>query len=102
MTNIEHLNELLKENKKDTFLLYALALEHVKINDFLKAKNIFQQLIIEDPNYLATYFQYGNLLAQIGDLKLAEVIFKKGIDIATTQNKIKTRQELEQALFLLD
>ena len=54
MTNIEQLNELLKENKKDTFLLYALALEHVKINDFLKAKNIFQQLIIEDPNYLAT------------------------------------------------
>ncbi len=102
MSKIEQLHELLKENKKDTFLRYALALEHIKLKEVELAKNIFQEIIIEDPNYLATYYQYGNLLAETGDNSLAEVIFKKGIDIATTQNKLKTRQELEQALFLLD
>ncbi len=102
MSKIEQLHELLKENQKDTFLRYALALEHVKLKEFELAKNIFQEIIIEDPNYLATYYQYGNLLAETGDNSLAEVIFKKGIDIATEQNKLKTRQELEQALFLLD
>lgn len=102
MTKIEQLQELLKENQKDTFLRYALALEYVKIKEFSLAQNIFQELIIEDPDYLATYFQYGNLLAETGHIQPAEVIFKKGIEIATAQNKHKTRQELEQALFLLD
>jgi Tfp pilus assembly protein PilF len=102
MSKIEQLIELLKENSKDTFLRYALALEHLKLNEFNAAKAIFQDLVNEDPNYLATYYQYGNLLAQMGEIDLATNIFKQGMAVAEAQNKIKTKQEIEQALFLLD
>lgn len=102
MSKIKQLQELLKENPKDAFLRYALALEHVKQKELSLAKNIFEELIQEEPDYLATYFQFGNLLAETGDYALAEQTFKKGIEVATQQNKLKTRQELEQAMFLLD
>jgi len=102
MNKIQQLHEFLKENPKDTFLRYALALEYVKVNELAMAKIAFEELILQDPDYLPTYYQYGNLLAEIGQLEPAEVIYKKGMEIATSQNKLKTRQELERAIFLLD
>jgi tetratricopeptide (TPR) repeat protein len=102
MSKIKQLQELLKENPDDTFLNYALALEHVKLNNNEIAAHIFDILIINESQYLATYLQYGNLLAQIGQNIKAENIYKRGIEVATLQNNLKAKQELEQALFLLD
>jgi tetratricopeptide (TPR) repeat protein len=102
MSKIEQLLEFLKENPDDTFYHYALALEYLKVKELTLAISIFEKLIMENPNYLATYYQYGNLLADIGQNELAEEIFKKGITIASIQNNHKTRQELEQAMFLLE
>jgi len=102
MSKIAELIGFLKDDPNDNFIRYALALEYTKIEEFEKAKNIFDKLILEAPNYLPTYYQYGNLLVEIGQSNLAEEIYKKGIEIADSQLKIKTKQELEQALFLLD
>lgn len=102
MSKIEQLQNLLIETPTDSFLNYALALEFVKANEHAKAEVIFDKLIRHDANYLATYLQYGNLLAIIGNNEKAACIYEMGIKIAAAQNNIKTRQELEQALFLLD
>ncbi len=102
MNKIDQLQEFLKENPKDTFLRYALALEYVKDNEINLAITIFEELILNDPQYLATYFQFGQLLAELGQNIRAELVFKNGIEIAKLQNNSKTCQELEQALFLLD
>ena len=102
MNKIDQLQEFLKENPKDTFLRYALALEYVKDNEINLAITIFEELILNDPQYLATYFQFGQLLAELGQNIRAELVFKNGIEIAKLQNNLKTCQELEQALFLLD
>jgi len=102
MSKIEQLREFLKENPGDSFLRFALALEFIKIENFDDALKLFKLLVEEDPQYLATYLHYGNLLSATGNSSLAEKIYTIGIDIANAQNKIKARQELEQALFLLD
>jgi predicted Zn-dependent protease len=102
MNKISQLHEFLNESPNDSFLLYALALEYIKGNEVEKAINIFEQLVKSDEQYLATYLQYGNLLGQLGNLKMAEEILNKGVEIANQQNNIKTRQELEQAIYLLD
>jgi hypothetical protein len=102
VNKIDQLQEFLKENPKDTFLRYALALEYVKDNEINLAITIFEELILNDPQYLATYFQFGQLLAELGQNIRAELVFKNGIEIAKLQNNSKTCQELEQALFLLD
>jgi Flp pilus assembly protein TadD len=102
MSKIEQLKELLKENPNDTFLNYALALEQVKLHNYNEAVIIFQLLVKNEPKYLATYLQLGNLLSELGQNKQAEDIYLKGIEIAISQNKQKAKQELEKALFLLD
>jgi tetratricopeptide (TPR) repeat protein len=102
MSKINQLQNLLRETPDDSFLNYALALEYTKINSFEEATIIFENLLLNDPDYLATYLHYGNLLAQLGQNEKAAGIYQKGIVIAEKQNKIKTRQEIEQALFLLD
>ena len=102
MSKIAELIEFLKDDPNDNFIRYALALEYTKIEEYENAKSIFDILVKEAPHYLPTYYQYGNLLAEIGQPGLAEEIYKKGIEIADSQLKIKTKQELQQALFLLD
>jgi len=102
MSRIEQLQEFMKESPNDSFLIYALALEYVKINKFSEAIKLFEGLVENDIQYLATYLQYGNLLAETDDIAKAEEIYNKGIEIARLQNNSKTRQEIEQALYLLD
>lgn len=102
MSKIEQLSEFLKENPDDAFINYALALEYIKINHKEKAIELFKFLVSKEPNYLATYLHYGNLLAEIGETTQAASIYEKGIVVAGSQNNMKAKGELEQALFILD
>jgi tetratricopeptide (TPR) repeat protein len=102
VNKIDQLHEFLRENPKDAFLRYALALEYTRDKEFNLAIPIFEELIQNNPQYLATYYQFGQLLAALGQNVKAELILKNGIEIAKLQNNLKTCQELEQALFLLD
>jgi tetratricopeptide (TPR) repeat protein len=102
MNKIEQLLNLLKNDEKDTFLLYALSLEYIKLKDYSKSIEILQFLVETKPNYLATYYQYGKVLNELGEITKAEIIYKKGIEIASSQNNTKIKQDLESALFLLD
>lgn len=102
MSKIEQLHEFLKENPDDSFLRFALALEFIKAVNYDEALKLFKLLVEQDPDYLATYLHYGNLLGATGNTSMAEKIYAQGIAVAKAQSKIKARQELEQALFLLD
>lgn len=102
MSKINQLLEFLKENPKDPFINYALALEYCKLNNFEKANELFQLLTLHHPDYLATYLHYGNLLAQSGKSEEASVIYTKGIEVALAQKNMKAKGEIEQALWMLD
>lgn len=102
MNKIEQLQTMLMESPDDNFLNYALALENVKAKNYDQAISIFEKLTISASNYLATYLHYGNLLVDINQPEKAAVIYQKGIKVASNQKNIKARQELEQALFLID
>ncbi|MCC6253267.1 MAG: tetratricopeptide repeat protein [Bacteroidia bacterium] len=98
MNKINQLNEWLKENPDDSFLIYALALEYIKNNQIQEAKKQFDELTQKHPKYLATYLQFGNLLAEMGNKEKAEDIYRKGLEIAIEQNNSKTYKEINQAL----
>ncbi len=102
MNRIDQLQTLWNENPTDAFLIYALALEFVKIKKNTEAKYYFEKLVTEHTTYLATYLQYGNLLAHEGNFEKAEVIYRMGMQIAASQKQTKTYNEIEQALFLMD
>jgi len=98
MNRIEILKGFLKENPNDSFSRYALALEYVKLDKHDDAVQEFETVKKNDPDYVATYFQLGQLYQKIGKTHDAEKTFRTGITVATKLGEDHTRSELEGAL----
>ena len=100
-SRIEQLQEFLEEDSNDSFLKYALALEYVRIDEKDAAKDCFLQLVAEDENYLASYYQLGKLYESVNELEDAIEIYKKGIKIAQKSEDKKTLLELQESYNML-
>ena len=98
MNRIEILKGFLEENPKDSFSRYALALEYVKLGQNDDALREFESVKQNDPDYVATYFQLGQLYQKMGQTHQAEKTFRTGITVAAKAGDEHTRSELEAAL----
>ena len=98
MARIDLLKGFLDENPDDSFSRYALALEYVKLQEFANARREFETVQEKDPDYLATYYQLGQLYMKLGLGHEAEKAFRTGIAVAIKQRDDHTRSELEAAL----
>ena len=98
MNRIEILKGFLNENPNDSFSRYALALEYVKLGQHDDALSEFETVKTNDPAYVATYFQLGQLYQKLGRSHEAEKTFRTGITVAATAGDDHTRSELEGAL----
>lgn len=93
---------MLKTDKNDSFLTYALALEYEKDNSPEKAIEIIEELLKVDPNYLGAYYKLGHLYEGKGNFAKAIEIYRTGITLANEKNDNKTKGELEEALWLIE
>ena len=98
MNRIEILKGFLNENANDSFSRYALALEYVKLGQHDDAVREFETVKKNDPDYVATYFQLGQLYQKIGKTHDAEKTFRTGMTVAAKIGDEHTRSELEGAL----
>ena len=98
MNRIEILKGFLKDNPDDSFSRYALALEHVKLGQNDEALREFEAVRKSDPDYVATYYQLGQLYQKLGLKHEAEKTFRTGITVAAKADDEHTRSELEAAL----
>jgi Tfp pilus assembly protein PilF len=98
MNRIEILKGFLVENPSDSFSRYALALEFVKLGQHDDALREFETVKNNDPAYIATYFQLGQLYQKLGRSHEAEKTFRTGITVAAKAGDEHTRSELEGAL----
>jgi Tfp pilus assembly protein PilF len=98
MNRIEILKGFLVENPSDSFSRYALALEYVKLGQHDDALREFETVSSNDPAYVATYFQLGQLYQKLGRSHEAEKTFRTGITVAAKAGDEHTRSELEGAL----
>ena len=98
MNRVEILKGFLDDNPNDSFSRYALALEYVKLGQHDDAVREFETVKKKDPDYLATYFQLGQLYLKMGQAHEAEKTFRTGITVATKAGDDHTRSELEGAL----
>ena len=97
MNRIQQIQGFLQESPNDSFLNHALALEFIKINDLEKAQIIFEKILTDNPNYLGSYYHLAKLLEQTNQPKLAELYYKKGMDLALLQNDKHSYNELKSA-----
>jgi tetratricopeptide (TPR) repeat protein len=97
---LEQLLKFLDESPDDPFILYALALEYTSSNPEL-ALQYFTALLNNHPDYLPTYYQAAQFYEQIDQKEKALALYSKGIELATLQQDLSTRKELQAALELL-
>ncbi len=102
MNRKELLLSLLKEDPKDPFARYALALEYRKENLLREAQEALESLKTDNPEYLPLYYQLGKLIEENGDEQAAMVVYREGLALATAQRDLKTRSELEEAIWMLE
>ena len=98
MSRIDTLKSFLKENANDSFSRYALALEYVKLGQNDDAVREFETVKKNDPDYVATYYQLGQLYQKLGKRHESEKTFRTGIAAAAKAGDAHTREELEAAL----
>src|SRR5262245_36654679 len=98
MNRIEILKGFLDQNENDSFSRYALALEYTKLGQNDDAVREFETVKTNDPDYIATYFQLGQLYQKLGRIHDAEKTFRTGITVAAKSGDEHTRSELEAAL----
>jgi len=98
MNRIEILKDFLNDSPKDSFSRYALALEYVKLGQNEDAIREFETVRKNDPDYVATYFQLGQVYQKLGHRHDAEKTFRTGITVAAKMGDEHTKSELEAAL----
>lgn len=97
MERLEQLKAFLEENPGDSFLQYAIALEHIKKGELEKGLSYFTGLVKNDPEYVGTYYHLAKLYLQLGRKEEAETCYKNGIQIATKINDAHALSELRNA-----
>ena len=98
MNRIDYLMNMLKESPNDSFLIYALALEKNKAGNSNEAIKDLEKLIIEVPDYLASYYMLGKLYEEHFNNENAVKTYMAGIVIANKLGNRKTTNELREAL----
>ncbi|BDD04976.1 tetratricopeptide repeat protein [Aureibacter tunicatorum] len=93
---IEQLQNFLKNDPNDPFLLYALATEY-KSKDKNLAKKYFDKLLVEFPDYCGTYFHAAALYADFDEIDKAKNIYEEGISRCEKNNEQHHLRELKNA-----
>lgn len=80
MNRITQLEKMLDENPDDPFIIYALAREYEQASITMQALLMYEHLINDFPEYIATYYHYARVLFQAGNRPEAIRLLEKGIE----------------------
>ncbi|MCB0761927.1 MAG: tetratricopeptide repeat protein [Flavobacteriales bacterium] len=99
---IDQLTKMRNEDPSDPFLTYALALEYKSAGAVEEALNLLLELRKSHPDYLALYYQLGKLHEAAHDDEAALEAYRAGEHLANAVNDLKTRGELQEAIWFLE
>lgn len=94
MPSIAQLEELLKSDPRDTFVLYAIAQEHAKAGRHDDAVEFYDRTLAVDPGYCYAYFHKAKSLEAKGRIDLAAETLKQGLDAARRGRDAKAQSEI--------
>lgn len=93
---LEILRQFVAEEPQDPFNHYALATELLKFNKN-ESRHIFEYLLKNHSEYIATYYHLGALYIELDEHELAEKTYISGMDLAHKIGNGKTLKELKGA-----
>jgi len=97
MNRMEMIREMLNTNAEDAFLWHALALEHIKIGEYVEARTCFERLLHANPNYVGSYYHLGKLYERLQENELAAQTYERGMTEAKKQGDQHAFNELRSA-----
>jgi len=98
MNKIDQLKEFLKATPNDSFLQHALALELIKLGNDEDAKLLFENVILNEPAYVGSYYHLGKLLERIDNIPAALKMYEFGMQHAKLAKDNHSYNELQGAL----
>lgn len=101
MSRLDKMLKMLDASPTDAFLLYGIALEYKKLNEFDKVISYLDRTIQSDPNYCYAYYQKGQTLELMNDLEQARRAYRDGIKVAQSVGDSKAIGELTGALEMI-
>ena len=98
----EQIEEMLSEDPSDTFLRYALAMEHAGAGDDESAVRCLGELLAMDAEYVPAYQQAGQAYARLGRPGQARDLWQKGCAVAQRQGNQHALEEMQGFLASLE
>ncbi len=99
---LQQLFEIFKTNERDSFIVYAIAHEYQKMEDWKMAMEWYDMLYSLAPDYLGMYLQWSRVAVQLNQNEKAIELLEEGIRWANEKKDLKTKGELETELNLMD
>lgn len=93
-TRLEQLRGMLAEEPDDAFIRYAIALELKRAGRMEEAANDLEALLMNDPKYIACYYQLALILVDLGRAPEAIHVCEAGSLQCLTTGDRKARSEL--------
>ena len=94
---VKQLEEMLAQDPKDEFVLFALAQEYGKSEDYPKAISYYVKLKQINPNYVGLYYHLAAIYSLIDNSSEALEIYNQGIIVAQELNDQHALAELKNA-----
>jgi tetratricopeptide (TPR) repeat protein len=95
------LKAMLETDPANTFVRYALAMEHSNAGRLEDAVAEFNAILAHNPSYGAAYYHGGQALEKLGRTADAASLYRAGIDATTKSGDAHTASELQAALSLI-
>ncbi|MCX8212719.1 MAG: tetratricopeptide repeat protein [Lewinella sp.] len=97
MSRKVHIQAMLADSPTDAFLRFALAKEHEKEGDDAGAKEIYEALVADQPEYVGTYYHLGKTMERLEEQAEAWRIYSEGIAITKRVGERHAMSELAGA-----
>lgn len=97
MDRIAKLKEYLVSSPNDSFLKHALALEYIKAGNDTAAKQMFELILQQQPEYVGSYYHLAKLLERVGDKENAIKWYEQGMAMAKQAADQHSYNELQAA-----
>jgi Tfp pilus assembly protein PilF len=97
MDKMEQIRNFLHAQPKDAFLRHALALEHIKRGEDPPARELFETILTDFPDYVGSYYHLAKLIERNGEIPLAIDWYEKGMAVAKKLGDRHAYSELQMA-----
>lgn len=97
MERIKKLREMLDDDPADSFLQHAIALEHIKAGEEHPARQLFENVLKNDPDYTGSYYHLALLYLRTGEKQLAISTLEKGMEACKKNGDKHALSELRMA-----